>query len=108
MSRPLQNSARAPYADTGSITIRGATENNLQELDADLPHGKLIAISGISGSGKTSLAFDTVFAEARRRYLMTVDCSGKGLVRHLKIPRIRHVEGLFPAVAIGQGRAHNQ
>ena len=105
MSRPIHNSARFPYAKTGIITIRGAAENNLQELDADLPQGKLIAISGVSGSGKTSLAFDTIYAEARRRYLMTVDHNSKGLVRHLRVPRIRHVEGLFPAVAIGQGRA---
>ncbi len=90
--------------DVKAIAIRGASEHNLQDLDVDLPHGQLIVISGISGSGKTSLAFDTVYAEARRRYLATVERTGKGLVQRLKAPRIRHMEGLFPGVAIGQGR----
>ncbi len=90
-----------------TISIRGASQHNLRNLDLDLPHASLIAISGVSGSGKTSLAFDTIYAEARRRYLMTLDRRGQGLVRRLKAPRVRTLEGLAPAVAIGQDRSQN-
>ena len=85
------------------IIIRGASEHNLQDVDVDLPHGGLIAISGVSGSGKTSLALDTVFAEARRRYLAALGSRRGGGVRRLAAPRVRRAEGLSPAVAIGQG-----
>ena len=87
-----------------NISIRGAAEHNLDDLDLDLPHGSLIAISGVSGSGKSSLAFDTIYSEARRRYLMTLDRRGQALVRRLRAPAVRSLEGLAPAVAIGQVR----
>ena len=87
-----------------TISIRGAAEHNLNDLDLDLPHGSLIAISGVSGSGKSSLAFDTIYSEARRRYLMTLDRRGQALVRRLKAPAVRSLDGLAPAVAIGQVR----
>ena len=90
-----------------TISIRGAAEHNLDNLDLDLPHASLIAISGVSGSGKTSLAFDTIYAEARRRYLMTLDRKGRALMRRLKAPRVRSIEGLAPAVAIAQGRSRD-
>ena len=86
------------------ISIRGASEHNLRDVDIDLPHGALIAISGVSGSGKTSLAFDTIYAEARRRYLMTMDRGGQGLVKQLRAPKVRQLNGLSPAVAIDQHR----
>jgi len=86
-----------------NLSIRGAAENNLQHLDLDLPHGALIVITGVSGSGKTSLAFDTIFAEGRRRFLVALDQTGQGLMRRLRAPRVSRIEGLVPAVAIGQG-----
>ena len=85
-----------------TISVRGAAEHNLDDVDLDLPHGSLIAISGVSGSGKSSLAFDTIYSEARRRYLMTLDRRGQALVRRLRAPAVRSIEGLAPAVAIGQ------
>ena len=84
------------------ISLRGAAEHNLQDLDLDLPHGQLIAITGVSGSGKTSLVFDTLYAEARRRFLLI---AGRAGARRLRAPRFRQLEGLAPALAIAQGRA---
>ena len=69
-----------------------------------MPHGCLIAISGVSGSGKSSLAFDTIYAEARRRYLLSLDLSQAALVQRARAPRARVIEGLAPAIAIDQGR----
>ena len=83
------------------ISLRGGAEHNLKDLDLDLPHGRLIAITGVSGSGKTSLAFDTLNAEARRRFLLTANPGG---ARRLA-PRFRLLEGLAPALAIAQDRA---
>ena len=86
------------------IQVRGASEHNLQDLDLDLPQGRVIAMCGVSGSGKSTLAFDTLFAEARRRYLMSLGQSGRGLLRQVKAPRVKQIEGLSPSVAIGQSR----
>ena len=88
---------------TKILSIRGASEHNLQQLDLDLPHGKLIAFSGVSGSGKTSLVFDTIYAESRRRFLVALDRTEQGVMRRLRSPRVGSLEGLAPAVAIGQG-----
>ncbi len=85
------------------LSLRGAAEHNLQDLDVDLPHEKLLAITGVSGSGKTSLAFDTLYAEARRRFLLALGATG--LARQVRAPRLRRLEGVAPAVAIDQGRA---
>jgi excinuclease ABC subunit A len=85
-----------------SIALRGGAEHNLRDLDLDLPHGSLIALTGVSGSGKTSLAFDTLYAEARRRFLLT---TRPGLAQRLRAPRFRLLEGLAPALAIAQDRA---
>ncbi|MFA6108161.1 MAG: excinuclease ABC subunit UvrA [Candidatus Latescibacterota bacterium] len=84
------------------LVVRGATEHNLREVDLDLPHGRLIAFSGVSGSGKTSLVFDTIYAEARRRFLVALDRSEQAVTRRLRPPRVRRLEGLAPAVAIAQ------
>jgi excinuclease ABC subunit A len=84
------------------ITLRGATEHNLAGVDLDLPHGQCIAFSGVSGSGKTSLVFDTLYAEARRRFLVVMDRSDQGLARRVRPPRVQLLEGLAPAVAIAQ------
>ncbi|MEW6755946.1 MAG: excinuclease ABC subunit UvrA [Candidatus Latescibacterota bacterium] len=84
------------------LRIRGACEHNLRDVDLDLPHGSFIVVSGVSGSGKTSLACDTVYAEARRRFLGALERGAGGLTRRLRPPCVRLLEGLTPAVAIGQ------
>ena len=86
------------------IEIRGAREHNLRDVDLDLPHGLLIALTGVSGSGKSSLAFDTVYSEARRRFLLTAEGGGAAFAHRLQPPRASRIDGLRPALAIAQAR----
>jgi excinuclease ABC subunit A len=86
------------------IEIRGAWEHNLRNVDVDLVHGQIIAITGVSGSGKSSLAFDTVYAEARRRFLLTAGESAAAFADRLQPPRVERIDGLRPALAIAQAR----
>lgn len=85
-----------------AIVVREAREHNLRGVDVDLPHGALVAVSGVSGSGKTSLVLDTVYAEARRRFLAALD-QGSGW-RALRVPKVSRIEGLAPALALAQGQ----
>ena len=84
------------------IRIRGARTHNLREIDVDLPLGKLTVITGVSGSGKSSLAFDTLFAEGRRRYLATVSPQTRELLQRLERPDVDLIEGLPPTLGIEQ------
>ena len=84
------------------LSIRGAVEHNLKRVDLDLPHNSLVVLCGVSGSGKSSLAFDTVYAEARRRFHAALDPSGGRSISRLRRPRVDHIEGLAPPVAIDQ------
>ena len=88
-----------------TIVVREACEHNLRAVDVDLPHGGLVAISGVSGSGKTSLVLDTIYAEARRRFLAALDQGGNW--RALRAPMVGRIEGLAPALALAQGQ-HRQ
>jgi excinuclease ABC subunit A len=89
----------------GYIRVRGAAEHNLRAIDVDLAHGCLIAVGGVSGSGKTSLVYEVVYAEARRRFLAALDGGGSGgWWRRLRPPRVASIEGLAPALALEQGR----
>ena len=83
-----------------SIAVRGAREHNLRAIDVDLPHGVLAAVSGVSGSGKTSLVLDTVYAEARRRFLAALDHGGDW--RALRAPIASRIDGLAPALALSK------
>ncbi|MBT3343971.1 MAG: excinuclease ABC subunit UvrA [Gemmatimonadetes bacterium] len=85
------------------IEVRGAREHNLRGIDLDLPSDVLIAMTGVSGSGKSSLAFDTLYAEARRRFLLT-EPAAQALVAHVPPPAADRIDGLSPAIAIGQQR----
>jgi len=84
------------------IQIRGARQNNLKGVDVDLPRGRLIAITGVSGSGKSSLAFDTLFREGQRRFLETLSAYARQFLGRMEKPDVDHVEGLSPAIAVDQ------
>jgi len=84
------------------IVVRGAREHNLKNLDLDLPCGRLTVITGVSGSGKSSLAFDTLYAEGQRRYVESVSTYAKQFLERLPRPDVDAIEGLMPAVAIQQ------
>ena len=84
------------------ISIRGATQNNLRNLDIDLPLNELIVVTGVSGSGKSSLAFDTVYAEGQRRYVETFSPYARQFLDRMDKPRAERVDGIPPAIAIDQ------
>lgn len=84
------------------IRIRGARTHNLRNLDVDLPAGKLIVMTGVSGSGKSSLAFDTLFAEGQRRYLESVSVQTRTLLRQLPRPDVDEITGLAPTISVDQ------
>ena len=84
------------------IRLRGARENNLKNLDLDIPRGKLVVISGVSGSGKSSLLFDTIYAEGQRRYVESLSTYTRQFLERMRRPEIDSLEGIGPAVAIRQ------
>jgi len=84
------------------ILIRGARTHNLKNIDIDLPRDKLIVITGLSGSGKSSLAFDTLFAEGQRRYVESLSAYARQFLSMMEKPDIDHIEGLSPAISIEQ------
>ena len=84
------------------IRITGASQNNLKNLDLDLPLGELIVVTGVSGSGKSSLAFDTVYAEGQRRYIETFSAYARQFLDRMDKPRVGRIEGIPPAIAIDQ------
>ena len=86
----------------GTIRIRGARQNNLAGLDVDLPRESLIAVTGVSGSGKSSLAFDTLYREGQRRFLETLSAYARQFLGHMQKPDVEAIEGLSPAIAVDQ------
>lgn len=91
-----------------SIIIKGARENNLQSIDLTLPKNKLIVMTGLSGSGKTSLAFDTIYEEGRRRYVESLSSYARQFLGNIEKPDVDSIEGLSPAIAIDQkSTSHN-
>ncbi|GGB56987.1 excinuclease ABC subunit UvrA [Deinococcus soli (ex Cha et al. 2016)] len=97
-------SRSAPTPRDGFVQVRGAREHNLKNVDVDLPRGALVVFTGVSGSGKSSLAFGTLYAEAQRRYLDSVSPYARRLFNQLGTPDVDRIEGLPPAVALQQGR----
>jgi excinuclease ABC subunit A len=85
-----------------SISIRGAREHNLRGFDLDIPRDKLVVITGLSGSGKSSLAFDTIYAEGQRRYVESLSAYARQFLGQMQKPDVDHIEGLSPAVSIDQ------
>jgi excinuclease ABC subunit A len=86
------------------VRVRGAREHNLQDVDVDIPRDALVVFSGVSGSGKSSLAFGTIYAEAQRRYLESVAPYARRLIDQVGVPDVDSIEGLPPAVALQQQR----
>ncbi len=91
-----------------TISIRGARTHNLKNIDLDLPRDKLIVITGLSGSGKSSLAFDTIYAEGQRRYVESLSAYARQFLSVMEKPDVDHIEGLSPAISIEQkSTSHN-
>ena len=86
----------------GAISVRGAREHNLRDVDVELPRERLVVISGLSGSGKSTLAFDTIFAEGQRRYVESLSAYARQFLGQMHKPDVDAVEGLSPAIAIDQ------
>ena len=84
------------------IVVVGAREHNLKNVDVDIPRDKLVVITGLSGSGKSSLAFDTIFAEGQRRYVESLSAYARQFLGQLDKPDVDYIEGLSPAVSIDQ------
>ncbi|MHA1165607.1 MAG: excinuclease ABC subunit UvrA, partial [Alphaproteobacteria bacterium] len=84
------------------ISIRCAREHNLKGIDLDLPREKLIVITGLSGSGKSSLAFDTIYAEGQRRYVESLSAYARQFLEMMQKPDVDHIEGLSPAISLEQ------
>src|SRR5712664_602528 len=87
------------------LVIRGAREHNLKNLDVELPRDKLIVFTGLSGSGKSSLAFDTIYAEGQRRYVESLSSYARQFLGQMDKPDVDFIEGLSPAISIDQKSA---
>src|SRR5664280_3298536 len=101
-SRPKQPICN--FATSGYVCVLGARENNLKNIDVDIPRDALVVFTGVSGSGKSSLAFGTLYAEAQRRYLESVSPYARRLFHQLTVPEVDSINGLPPAIALQQQR----
>ncbi|MDQ7249434.1 excinuclease ABC subunit A [Dongia sedimenti] len=90
--------------DHGMVRVRGARQHNLKNIDVEIPREKLVVFTGVSGSGKSSLAFSTLYAEAQRRYLESVSPYARRLFHQMSVPEVDEIDGLPPAVALQQQR----
>src|SRR5881397_3756045 len=86
----------------GSIIIRGAREHNLKNLDVEIPRDKLVVITGLSGSGKSSLAFDTIYAEGQLRYVESLSAYARQFLQMMEKPDVDSIDGLSPAISLDQ------
>src|SRR5512136_3011258 len=89
-------------ASKRAIRIRGARQNNLRNLDLDIPTGELVVVTGVSGSGKSSLVFDTLYAEGQRRYVETFSPYARQFLDRMDKPQVDRIDGIPPAIAIDQ------
>ena len=87
------------------IQIRGASQHNLKNVDVTIPRNQFVVVTGLSGSGKSSLAFDTLYAEGQRRYVESLSAYARQFLDRMQKPKVEHIEGLSPAIAIEQRTA---
>ena len=101
--------AKAPVEalfDGRAIVVRGAREHNLKNVDLAIPRDKLVVFTGLSGSGKSSLAFDTIYAEGQRRYVESLSSYARQFLEMMQKPDVDQIDGLSPAIAIEQKTAY--
>src|SRR4029079_2675651 len=84
------------------IVVRGARAHNLKDIDVEIPRDRLVVITGLSGSGKSSLAFDTIYAEGQRRYVESLSAYARQFLEQMEKPEVDSIEGLSPAISIEQ------
>ncbi|MGI9431453.1 MAG: excinuclease ABC subunit UvrA, partial [Myxococcota bacterium] len=94
--------ALPPLTGPTHVEIKGANAHNLRELDVSIPRDQLVVITGLSGSGKSSLAFDTLYAEGQRRYVESLSAYARQFLEQMNKPEVDAIEGLSPAIAIEQ------
>lgn len=85
-----------------NILVKGASEHNLKNIDVTIPRDKFVVITGLSGSGKSSLAFDTIYAEGQRRYVESLSAYARQFLGQMEKPNVEYIEGLSPAISIDQ------
>src|SRR5262249_12094861 len=93
---------RVNLTDRESILIRGVRVHNLKNIDFEIPHNALTIVTGVSGSGKSSLAFDTIYAEGQRRYIESLSAYARQFLERIEKPEIDEISGIAPAIAIRQ------
>ncbi len=89
-----------PHRDQRVISVRGAREHNLKNVDLTIPRDKLVVFTGLSGSGKSSLAFDTIYAEGQRRYVESLSAYARQFLEMMQKPDVDQIDGLSPAISI--------
>ncbi|HBI52384.1 MAG TPA: excinuclease ABC subunit UvrA, partial [Ruminococcaceae bacterium] len=89
------------------IVIRGAKEHNLKNIDVEIPRDKLVVFTGLSGSGKSSLAFDTIYADGQRRYMESLSSYARMFLGQMEKPNVESIDGLSPAISIDQKTTSN-
>ena len=101
-SNTERNSSNSSVGKIPTLEVMGARVHNLKNIDVSIPHGTLTVITGLSGSGKSSLAFDTIYAEGQRRYIETFSSYARNMLGNLERPDVDKITGLAPVIAIEQ------